>query len=171
MAQLIITCRFCGWPWRWRDEDGMRLSSAGNVAYYAKREIAMNRYGTLILLLFATSLTLSCGSSSRQLQSITTKATVNGQQLQFVATGTFSAPPLTVSPLPVSWSFAPPPGEYSLTTQPFTFQCDAAGEYGGPIVAMAPADPSAPSQGPILNMKMITTSGPIACPESSPDAR
>lgn len=62
----------------------------------------MNRFWALILLLSVTPLTLACGSSNRHLQSITIKAVPNGQQIQFVATGTFSASPTTVSPLPVS---------------------------------------------------------------------
>jgi hypothetical protein len=129
----------------------------------------MNRFWALILLLSVTPLTLACGSSNRHLQSITIKAVPNGQQIQFVATGTFSASPTTVSPLPVSWSvglFAPPPHtlQYTLTTQPFTFQCNGAAPFGGPVVALAPADPNAPSSGSMSFRKMVVASGPIACP-------
>jgi hypothetical protein len=115
-------------------------------------------------LLAITSLTLSCGGggNNRQLQSITISRVVNGQQIQFSATGTFSSAPTTVSPLAVSWSYAPPPGRYSLTTQPFLFDCEQP-ESPGPIVAMAPADPSAPSSGSMKSTQMITTSGPIPC--------
>ena len=124
----------------------------------------MNRFWALILLLPVTSLTMACGSSSnRQLQSISINAVANGEQIQFVATGTFSSSPTTVSPLPVSWSFAPPPGEYTLTTQPFTFQCVNAGPYASPIVALAPADPNAPSSGSMSATKMVSASGPINC--------
>ena len=124
----------------------------------------MNRFWALILLPPVTSLILACGSSSnRQLQSITINSVVNGQQIQFAATGTFSASPTTVSPLPVSWSFAPPPPQYTLTTQPFLFDCEHP-ESPGPIVAMAPADPNAPSSGSMFTTKMISTSGPIPCP-------
>jgi hypothetical protein len=81
---------------------------------------------SLFLLLFLlASVILACGSgNSRQLQSISISRTLNGEQIQFVATGTFSAPPTTVTPLPVDWTIglmAPPPPEYTytLTTQPF----------------------------------------------------
>lgn len=51
---------------------------------------------------------LSCGASSnRMLESISiSPAAAHGQNgpVQFVATGTFSAPPITVTPLNVNWS-------------------------------------------------------------------
>jgi len=123
----------------------------------------MHRFWALALLL--TLLTLGCGSgsSNRQLQSITIKAVANGQRVQFLATGTFSAPPTAVSPLPVFWTFAPPDPQYTLTTEPFLFNCEQP-ESPGPIVAMAPANPGAPSSGSISTIKMVTTSGPISCP-------
>lgn len=123
----------------------------------------MSRFWALILFVSVTSFTLACGSSNRQLQSITINSVANGQQIHFVATGTFSAPPTTVSPLPVSWSFAPPPSEYTLTTQPFLYQCNQP-ESPGPVVACAPADPSAPSSGSFSNTRMSCGSGPIPCP-------
>jgi len=106
-------------------------------------------------LLLAVLSTLSCGSN-RQLQSITINATYAGaNQWQLTATGKFSAAPLTVTPLPVSWSGAPPAGTYSLTTQPFVIQC-AAGAPAGPWVAMAPADPHAASSGSTSSTKMVS---------------
>jgi hypothetical protein len=132
----------------------------------------MNRFWSLIVLLSAASLTLSCGSgnsSGRQLQSITINSTVVGQQVQFTATGTFSAPPTTVSPLPVSdWGigpFAPPPAtvQYTLTTQPFVFDCSGAGPFL-PVTTLAPTDPDAPSTGSLPWAKVVTASAPIPCP-------
>jgi hypothetical protein len=123
----------------------------------------MNRFWALILLLPVTSLTLACGSSSssnRQLQSITINAAISGEQTLFYATGTFSAAPVTVSPLPVSWSYAPPPGEYTLTTQPFTVECPVP----SPIIAWAPADPNAPSSGSMSTTRMISQSVASPCP-------
>jgi hypothetical protein len=121
----------------------------------------MKRFWAFILLVSTASLTLACGSgSNRQLQSITIHAAVGGQQTVFVATGTFSAPPTTVSPLPVSWSFAPPPGSYTLTTQPFTPQCPIP----SPVIAMAPADPNAPSSGSASTTPMVSESTPSPCP-------
>jgi hypothetical protein len=67
------------------------------------------------LLILSAFLFIACGGSSRQLQSITIAKAANGQQIQFVATGTFSAPPTTVTPLPVDWTsglMAPPPPTY-----------------------------------------------------------
>jgi hypothetical protein len=128
---------------------------------------AVNKFWASILVLPVTSLTLACGSGSngnRQLQSIALTAVANGQQIQFVATGTFSAAPITVSPLPVFWSFAPPPAEYTLTTEPFTFQCDFVGTYPMPLIAWAPPDSNAPSSGPLSTATMIRASGSITCP-------
>lgn len=125
----------------------------------------MNKFWAFSPLLLVSFLTLSCGNgSSRQLQSITIMQlheTGNGDQLELVATGTFSAPPTTVTPLPVSWSLAPPPPDYTLTTQPFLIQC-TVGEYLGPFIAMAPADPNAASSGPIDARKMISQSAACA---------
>jgi hypothetical protein len=125
----------------------------------------MHWFWVLTLLLPLTLMTPGCGSgnSNRQLQSISIKAVRNGQQVQFLATGTFSAPPTAVSPLPVFWTFAPPDPQYTLTTQPFLLSCEQP-ESPGPIVAMAPANPDAPSSGSISTTRMVTTSGPISCP-------
>jgi len=124
----------------------------------------MNRYRALILFFVPVScLTLVCGSSNRQLQSITINSAVSGQRIQFTATGTFSAAPITVTPLPVSWSFAPPPPRYTLTTQPFLVDCEHR-ESPGPIVAMAPAAADAASSGSRLTTKMISASRAIPCP-------
>ena len=108
---------------------------------------------------------LSCGSG-RHLQSITISQTSSGARITFVASGTFSAPPRTVTPLPVDWTLglmAPPPQRYTytLTTQPFVFDCTASGP-SLPVVAFAPPDPNAPSSG--STTKVITASAPINCP-------
>jgi len=133
----------------------------------------MNRFWALIVLLSTASLTLACGSSSnnsgRQLQSISINSTVVGQQVQFTATGTFSAPPTTVSPLPVSdWGigpFAPPPAnvQYTLTTQPYVFDC-LGSPSGMPVSTLAPSDPNAPTTGSLPWAKVVTASAPVPCP-------
>ena len=128
----------------------------------------MNRFSVLLLLV-ATSLTLSCGSSTgRHLQSITlTQTTINnGQGDQFVATGTFSAPPTTVTPLPVDWTnglMAPPPltYTYTLTTQPYVVNCTTVGPDALPVVAFAPPDPSAPTSG--TSKIVVTAAATPAC--------
>ena len=112
----------------------------------------MNR-SSVLLLLVLVALTLSCGSGSgRQLQSISISQTLNGQQIQFVATGHFSQAPTTVSPLPADWGFGllsppPPVWNYTLTSQPFVANCSAMGS--GPILvtAFAPPNPNAPNSG------------------------
>jgi hypothetical protein len=126
------------------------------------KEIAMNRLRALILLLVC--LTLACGSSNRRLQSITMTRTANGQRTEFVATGNFSSPPTTVISIPVEWSvqlMAPPPRQYTLTTQPFLFECTASGPF--PIVAYAPSDPNAPLSGSWSSARMIQASTVITC--------
>ncbi len=131
----------------------------------------MNRLRALVLLVALTLLSLSCGSgsgSSRQLQSIAISQVANGQQIQFIATGTFSAPPTTVTPLPVNWSLgllAPPPGEnlqYTLTTQPYQFDCTGQGPMQ--VSTLAPADPNAPTTGSLPFAQMVTAAAPFSCP-------
>ena len=127
----------------------------------------MNRFCATILLLLVTSLTLACGGSgsSRQLQSITIAQTTNGQQIKFVATGNFSSSPVTVIAIPVDWSvqlMAPPPPQYTLTTQSFQFECASSGAV--PIIAYAPSDPSAPLSGPWSGARMVQASSTITCP-------
>ena len=125
----------------------------------------MNRRLVLIHLLFLTLLTLACGGgNNRQLQSISISQTVNGHQIRFVATGTFSAAPTTVTPLPASWSIDLPTAQYTLTTQPFVIQCTVSGPAPGPIIAWAPANPDAPIKGPLSGTKMVTGSVRATCP-------
>lgn len=129
--------------------------------------VVMNKYCVLILLLPVTSLTLACGSggSNRQLQSISIAQKANGQQIEFVATGNFSSSPATVTPIPVEWSvqlMAPPPQQYTLTTQPFLFECTASGTVS--IVAYAPSNPKVPLNGSWSSARMIQASTAITCP-------
>jgi hypothetical protein len=125
----------------------------------------MNRFWALILLLHLFSLTLAYGGSNRRLQAITITQTANGQQIEFVATGNFSSSPATVTSIPVEWSvqfMAPPPRQYTLTTQPFLLECTASGSF--PVVAYAPSDPTAPLSGAWSSPRMIQASTVITCP-------
>jgi hypothetical protein len=131
----------------------------------------MSRLCSFILLPLVTSLTLSCGSGSdgnRQLQSITITQTSNGQQIEFVATGHFSSPPVTVPSIPVEWSvqlMAPPPPQYALTAQPFAFDCGVAELTSPgpiPIVAYAPSNANAPLSGSWSGMVQASTV--VTCP-------
>jgi hypothetical protein len=121
-------------------------------------------------LLLVAAITLACGSSNnaltgRHLLSISVAQTTSGGQIQFVATGTFSSAPTTVTPLPVSWSaglFAPPPPgnlDYSLSTQPYILTCTG----GVPFLvnALAPPNPAAPVNGslPLSQFVMGTATG------------
>lgn len=122
----------------------------------------------LLALTVAALPLIDCGSNSsmtnaRQLQNITIHSTVTGTQIEFTASGTFSAAPVTVSPIAVSWSYAPPPPDYTLTAQPFTLSC-LNPQSPGPIVAVAPADPNAPVTGSMSSTSMVTATGPIPCP-------
>lgn len=113
-------------------------------------------------------LTLSCGSSnSRQLQSISIAQTVVGTQIHFVATGAFSNSPMTVSPLAVDWSnglLAPPPPQYTytLTTQPYVFDCSNVSAGGvAQVSAYAPVDGNAPMSG--TTTRVVTASSTVTC--------
>lgn len=114
---------------------------------------------------------LGCGSGGgRQLQSIAIHSTANAQLIQFTATGTFSAPPTTVDPLPVNWSFglfAPPPQnfQYALSGQPYVLHCTAGGVNGrAQISAFAPRDPSAPMAGTMPFTQGVTAATAFTCP-------
>jgi hypothetical protein len=129
----------------------------------------MTRFWAFIVLPSGATLTLACGSSSnnRQLQSITISSVANGEQIQFIATGIFSAPPTTVSPLPADWGigpFAPPPVnlQYTLTTQPFPFDCTGSGPYL-PVSTLAPSDPNAPTTGSLPFAEMVRATATILC--------
>jgi len=144
-----------------------RISSALRFNRYNR--VAMNRYCVLILFLLVTLLTLACGNSNRRLQSITIRAATNGAQIQFTATGTFSAPPTTVAPLPVDWSAGllapPPPGnlDYTLSTQPYVFNCAGSGTEVQ-VTAIAPEDPGAPISGSLPFVKLVMADSARACP-------
>ncbi len=119
------------------------------------------------LILLLAVVTFSCGGG-RHLQSITISQTANGQQIQLVATGTFSAAPITVTPLAVDWGvgpFAPPPPgnlDYQLTTEPFSFHCQGSGPYL-PIMAWAPPNPHAPANGAAPFKSMVIASATPNC--------
>jgi len=109
-------------------------------------------FAIVLLALFG----ISCGSG-RHLESISITQTPNGSQPQFIATGTFSSAPFTVTPLPVQWTIglmAPPPPTYTytLTTQPFVFNCSVTSGPYLPVGAYAPVDASAPSSGSTKNV-------------------
>lgn len=121
----------------------------------------MRSFHVLAFVLVVTCLTLSCGGSSnnRQLQSITVNAVANGGQVTFTATGTYNAPPITVTPLPTFWFIQDPIDQYQLSTQPFAVSC------GFPsITATAPVNPNAPSSGPFGSTPMVTAIAPDKCP-------
>ena len=123
---------------------------------------------SVLSLAVLAGLGLSCGSgSSRQLQSITIAQTVKGEEISFVATGNFSSAPTKVTPLPASWGigpFAPPPAQwaYTLTSQPFTFNCTGTSGPYQPVGAFAPTDPNAPSSG--TTKSVVIGYAPIKCP-------
>ena len=127
----------------------------------------MLRLSALLLVSLVPFAAVSCGTGThRDLQSITISSTANGQQISFVATGTFTAPPTTVTPLPVDWTLglmAPPPKQftYTLTTQPYVFDCSNAGSANLPVVAFAPINPSAPSSG--TTTTVVTAASPVQC--------
>jgi hypothetical protein len=106
-------------------------------------------------LLLVALLTLSCGGTMdppRMLKAITVSPAVaqapNGQtQVQFVATGTFTEPPITVTPLAVSWNFANTPltacsaNNCAQITSHGLAMCGNLAAGSWTITASAPADP------------------------------
>jgi len=126
--------------------------------------IAVSRLCALVFVLTLACVALGCGASNRHLQSISITQITSGQQIQFSATGKFSSSPTSVTPIPVEWSvqlMAPPPKQYTLSTQPYVFTCVTSGRV--PIVAYAPPDSSAPLNGAWSNA-MIQASVMVNCP-------
>lgn len=127
-----------------------------------------------VLFILVVSLTLiSCGTSSnRVLESISVSPQTGSGQVQYVATGTFSAPPLTITPLPVNWcvKLAPlaspgicgPPGnsDPGITSQGLA-TCGTS-TLGATVTALAPSDPKLPlnAQG----VPMVSGSSALNCP-------
>ncbi|HTS07971.1 MAG TPA: hypothetical protein VMP68_20530 [Candidatus Eisenbacteria bacterium] len=129
----------------------------------------MHRLWCSSLLFPFVLLSLCCGGGqSRELQSISISKTIVGTRIQFVATGTFSASPMTVTPLPVDWSnglLAPPPPQYtySLSTQPYVIDCGNASPGSmAQVSAFAPTDPNAPMSG--TTKTVVSGSASFTCP-------
>jgi hypothetical protein len=119
----------------------------------------MPRFGTYLLsaasLLVVFGIT-TCGSSNRQLESITISSGGN-VSMQYTATGRYNESPTSVTSLPVSWYVVvntavnpaitgPPVYGYTLTTQPFELSPCVQSDT---VVALAPADPNAPTTGEV----------------------
>src|ERR1700757_550087 len=127
---ILKSLGFCGF--RVGTRSGI---SSGCRIMIVRKEAGMSRLAPFLFFILLPFSALSCGTdSTRQLQSITLSSTKSGQAIEFVATGTFSAPPTTVTPLAVDWTLglmAPPPKQYTytLTTQPYVFNCANAGAY------------------------------------------
>jgi hypothetical protein len=115
---------------------------------------------SMLLLCLAACFTVSCGNSNRRLQSITINGVTNGASMTFTATGNYNRSPMTVTPLPVNWVVQDPLPDYTLTNQPFVVSCLLIVTS---VTAMAPADPNAPTHGPISGTKMVVASAPISC--------
>jgi len=121
---------------------------------------------SFLLLVPGAFFTAACGSanmnaSNRKLQSIAIMGTLNGPDVVFTATGSYNAPPFTMNPLPTSWSVGNPPGSYQLTTQPFVLSCSDPLVV---IIAISPANPNAPSSGPVSSTQMVAANTAPPCP-------
>jgi hypothetical protein len=134
-------------------------------------------FSATILFLIAT-VTLSCGKTilqgsipNRTLQSISVSpsiATVAADgQVQFVATGTFSAPPMTVTPLPVNWTGSWPvvplwcisKGCAGMNPNGMAICFDNS--TGVTITASAPSNPELPLDTP--NVPMVSGTAILSC--------
>jgi hypothetical protein len=129
------------------------------------------RMSLALTLSLAAVVMLSCGgSSNRVLQSISVSPQAANGQVQYVATGVFSSPPVNVTPLPVNWCLQNPqsassgvcsPGISSeITSQGFA-SCGAL-TISMTVIAMAPADPKLPlnSQG----VPIVSGTATLGCP-------
>jgi hypothetical protein len=129
----------------------------------------MTRTGLLSLGILCFVLA-GCGSSSRQLQSISiTSASANTQvpangQVQFVATGHYNRAPSTLSPLPALWVIYPPKGAAGASiTQTGLAQCVTGAASSFSVLAYAPADPSIPISELTKAKKVVLGTGQLSC--------
>lgn len=119
---------------------------------------------------------MSCGgaNSSRMLQSISIRpSTANPQngQAQFVATGTFTASPATVTPLPVNWggpvlpmsdvSACTPNGCPGIDNQGLA-TCGQTWSGRVTVTASAPRDPNLPLY--TQNVPGVSATATLNCP-------
>jgi hypothetical protein len=113
----------------------------------------MKKCGALLCSLLALLTVVGapgCGSSNRQLESLTIVDRA-GSSVELIvnASGTFNMSPTTEMNVPVGWylfgpGLDPPPAAYALTSQNFVLPCG-----GYTTIAVAPMDPKAPNTGPI----------------------
>ena len=112
-------------------------------------------------------LCVGCGNSNpRELQSVTITpqtadaSTFAGHQVQFVATGHYSKPPTTISPVTVLWSVYKPP--LATINQNGLAQCSVGMTGDATVLAYAPSEPSLPisklssSKRPVLGMAQLS---------------
>jgi hypothetical protein len=109
------------------------------------------RVSPALAVLLAALFMFSCGGgSNRVLESISVSPQAGNGQAQFAATGTFSAPPVKVTPLPVNWTLAPQPMSPQSCTPPgcafpaitsLGLATCGSGPINGTVTAEAPADP------------------------------
>ena len=115
---------------------------------------------------------LGCGTSPRQLQSISispSSAAAQGSpngQVQFVATGHYNRAPMTASSLPVLWAIPPDGhGQAGATiTQNGVAQCAPGASTTFYVLAYAPADPSVPVTGLLITKKVVLGTAVLTCP-------
>jgi len=134
------------------------------------------RLGFLTIFLFVCLMTLSCGGGAmdppRLLKAISITPAV-GQapdgttQVQFVATGTFTEPPITVTPLAVSWNFANIPlvacsgNNCAQISSQGVAVCGNLAPGSFQITASAPADPKASLND--FSVIRVSASAALAC--------
>jgi hypothetical protein len=139
----------------------------------------MNRARLVVsatLLLLTAVVTMSCGGGTnpnRMLESISISPAIahaQNEQAQFVTTGTFSASPVTVTPLAVNWSGPPLPLNPVPCTPNGCPGIDSQGlatcgqTWSGTITvtASAPRDPKLPLY--TQNVPMVSATAILDCP-------
>jgi hypothetical protein len=122
----------------------------------------------VVLLFIALSL-LGCGSSNRQLQSLSISPASGVTQVQFTAMGTFRDSGKTEPVNALWWTTQPwtyPPVPFIVTVSSTGFaQCQVfapAGTYT--IFAVVPVDPSFPVSQMNMSTKQVSATAQITCP-------
>ncbi|MGZ4814793.1 MAG: hypothetical protein ACXVZV_05270 [Terriglobales bacterium] len=102
-----------------------------------------------------------------------TPSTADGSKgpVQFTATGTYNAAPVTVTPLAAFWTISgsgidptcTTNCQYQLTNASYTANCGPIPGMDS-ITAQAPVDPNAPPSGSLADTQMVSATAQLICP-------
>ncbi len=121
-----------------------------------------------MLVLIALTL-LACGSSNRQIQSLSVSPAAGVTQVQFTAVGTFMGSSETAAVNAMWWTtqlWTYPPTPFFITVSSSGLaQCQTLAPAGTYMIwAVAPVDPTVPLSKMTMTTKQVSATAQITCP-------